>query len=195
MTSNNSYEYIDRESIGESLLCKLCSNPFINPVVTQCDYTYCGACIEPKIRSGSNCPSRSCNQLLTTAHLKSNTSMSLTISILDNLKGSCPERRIDCARKDVGCSWSGPRNTYDEHMNTCLFEKLRPMIDILYKVIEKQSFHIEELQKQKTQLEQKNAQVEQQKTQLEQQKTELGQQTTQLDQQKTKLKQQTTELG
>ncbi|CAF2064025.1 unnamed protein product [Rotaria magnacalcarata] len=167
MTSNNSYEYIDRESIGESLLCKLCSNPFINPVVTQCDYTYCGACIEPKIRSGSNCPSRSCNQLLTTAHLKSNTSMSLTISILDNLKGSCPERRIDCARKDVGCSWSGPRNTYDEHMNTCLFEKLRPMIDILYKVIENQSFHIEELQKQKTQLEQQNAQVEQQKTQLE----------------------------
>ncbi|CAF2050280.1 unnamed protein product, partial [Rotaria magnacalcarata] len=135
--------------------------------VTQCDYTYCGACIEPKIRSGSNCPSRSCNQLLTTAHLKSNTSMSLTISILDNLKGSCPERRIDCARKDVGCSWSGPRNTYDEHMNTCLFEKLRPMIDILYKVIENQSFHIEELQKQKTQLEQQNAQVEQQKTQLE----------------------------
>ncbi|CAF2127590.1 unnamed protein product, partial [Rotaria magnacalcarata] len=170
MTSNNSYEYIDKASIGESLLCELCHDPFINPVVTQCGYTYCGACIEPKIRSGSQCPSRSCNQLMTTAHLKSNTSMSLTISILDNLKvrcrlcgktnlnrrdfdehiqGSCPERRMDCSRKDVGCSWSGPRNTYDEHMNTCLFEKLRPMIDILYKVIENQSFHIEELQKQK----------------------------------------------
>ncbi|CAF2045397.1 unnamed protein product [Rotaria magnacalcarata] len=183
MTSNNSYEYTDRASIGESLLCELCHNRFIDPVVTQCGYTYCGACIEPKIRNGSHCPSRSCNQLLTTAHLIINHP---TISITDKLKircrfcgepnlnrrnfykhikESCPERRIDCLGKDIGCPWSGPKSEHSEHIQMCLFEKLRPMVDELYKVIKKQTLNIEDLQ---NQIVQQKVQVQEQITQLEQ---------------------------
>ncbi|CAF4913057.1 unnamed protein product, partial [Rotaria socialis] len=204
MASNNSDKHIDTQNIDERLLCKLCHNLFIDPVMTECNDTYCGACIKPKIRSGSHCPSPSCNQLLTTSHLKPIPSMSLTISILNNLKvrcrlcgetnlnrrdfdehiqESCPQYHIDCSSKRVGCPWFGPRNKYPEHIQTCLFEKLRPMADIFYQVIENQSFHIKELQKQtqqqKTEFGQQNTQVEEHKTQFEQQATQLGQLNTQ----------------
>ncbi|CAF3386762.1 unnamed protein product [Rotaria socialis] len=179
MTSNNSYEYIDRANIDEKLICELCHNPFIDPVVTQCGRTYCGQCIEQKIEIGLHCPSQSCYQLLSAAHLAPNPTLRLIISMLDNLKVRCrlcgetninrrnfdehiqessPEQRIDCAGRNVGCPWSGPRNEHSEHTKTCLFEKLRPMTDSLHKVIKKQSLDIEELQKQ-----------------TEQQKTEFGQ--------------------
>ncbi|CAM4948881.1 unnamed protein product [Rotaria socialis] len=218
MISSSFYEYIDRESIDSDLICLLCHNPFIDPIVTQCDYTYCRRCIETYMRSGSNCPSQSCNQLLNTDHLTPPSR--LVVSMLDKLrvrcqlceksninrgtfdehiKTSCSEYRIDCPGKNIGCQWFGSRNEHDEHTKTCLFEKLRPMVDILYRVIENQSLDIEKLQKQTeqqtTEIGQLNTQVDQQKAQLEQQKAESRQQKIQLDQQKTKLEQQTTEIG
>ncbi|CAF4904552.1 unnamed protein product, partial [Rotaria magnacalcarata] len=215
MTSNNFYEYIDRASIDENLICEVCHNPFLDPVVTQCGSTYCGSCIEQNIKSGSHCPSQSCNQLLSADHLTLNPTPRLIISMLDNLRvrcrlcgetnvnrrnfdehlqGSCPERRIDCSAKDVGCPWSGPRNEHNEHVKMCLFEKLRPMADSLHKVIENQRLDIKKLQKQTTEIGQLNAQVDQQKTKLEQQTTELGQQKIQLAQQKAQLEQQKAQL-
>ncbi|CAF1387532.1 unnamed protein product [Rotaria magnacalcarata] len=154
MTSNNSYEYIDKASIGESLLCELCHDPFINPVVTQCGYTYCGACIEPKIRSGSQCPSRSCNQLMTTAHLKSNTSMSLTISILDNLK----------------------QKTQLEQQTTQL-DQQKTKLEQQKTELGQQKI---QLGQQKTKLEQQTTVLGQQKTEIELQKIKFEQQKAQL---------------
>ncbi|CAF5133289.1 unnamed protein product, partial [Rotaria magnacalcarata] len=154
MASNNFYEYIDRASIDENLICEVCHNPFLDSVVTQCGSTYCGSCIEQNIKSGSHCPSQSCNQLLSVDHLTPNPTPRLIISMFDNLRvrcrlcgetnvnrrnfdehlqGSCPERRIDCSAKDVGCPWSGPKNEHNEHVKMCIFEKLRPVVDILYK--------------------------------------------------------------
>ncbi|CAF1111027.1 unnamed protein product [Rotaria magnacalcarata] len=214
MISSSFYEYIDRESIDSDIICLLCHNPFIDPIVTQCGYTYCRLCIENYMGSGSNCPSQLCNQLLNTDHLIPNPPLRVAISILDKLKvrcqlcektnidrgtfdehikTSCSEYRIDCPGKNIGCQWFGPRNAYDEHTKTCLFEKLRPMVDILYKVIENQRLDIEKLQKQTeqqtTEIGQLNTQVDQQKTKLEQQKTELGQQKTEIELQKSKFEQ------
>ncbi|CAF3278583.1 unnamed protein product [Rotaria socialis] len=117
----------------------------------------------------------------------------------EHIKTSCPECLIDCPGKNIGCQWLGSRNEHDEHTKTCLFEKLRPMVDILYRIIENQSLDIKKLQKQTeqqtTEIGQLNTQVDQQKAQLERQAAESRQQKIQLDQQKTKLEQQTTELG
>ncbi|CAF3419766.1 unnamed protein product [Rotaria socialis] len=220
MISSSFYEYIDRESIDSDLICSLCDNPFIDPIVTQCGDTYCRLCIEKDMGNGSHCPSQSCNQLLSTDHLTLNPPPRLVVSMLDKLKvrcqlcektninrgtfdehikTSCSEYRKDCPGKNIGCQWFGSKNEHDEHTKTCLFEKLRPMVDILYKVIENQSLDIEKLQKQTeqqtTELGQLNTQVDQQKAQLERQAAESRQQKIQLDQQKTKLEQQTTELG
>ncbi|CAF3387574.1 unnamed protein product [Rotaria socialis] len=220
MISSSFYEYIDRESIDSDLICKICRSPFIDPIVVQCGDTYCRLCIENDMGNGSHCPSQSCNQLLSIGHLTPNPPPRLVVSMLDKLKvrcqlcnetninrgifdehvkTSCSEYRIDCPRKNIGCQWFGSRNEHDEHTKTCLFEKLRPMVDILYRVIENQSLDIEKLQKQTeqqtTEIGQLNTQVDQQKAQLEQQKAESRQQKIQLDQQKTKHEQQTTEIG
>ncbi|CAM4945535.1 unnamed protein product [Rotaria socialis] len=227
MISSSFYEYIARESIDSDLICLLCHNPFIDPIVTQCGYTYCRLCIETYMRSGPNCPSQLCNQLLNTDHLIPNPPLRNFISILDKLKvrcqlcektninrgtfdehikTSCSEYQIDCPGKNIGCQWFGSRNEHDEHTKTCLFEKLRPMVDILNRVIENQSLDIKKLQKQteqqtteigqlNTQIDQQNAQFEQQTIEIGQLNTQVDQQKIQLDQQKTKFEQQTTELG
>ncbi|CAM4945440.1 unnamed protein product, partial [Rotaria socialis] len=122
MISSSSYEYTDRESIDSDLICLLCHNPFIDPIVTQCDYTYCRQCIEQDMGNGSHCPSQSCNQLLSTDHLTPPSR--LVVSMLDRLKvrcqlceksninrgtfdehikTSCSEYRIDCPGKNIGC--------------------------------------------------------------------------------------------
>ncbi|CAF3695170.1 unnamed protein product [Rotaria socialis] len=214
MISSSFYEYIDRESIDSDLICSLCDNPFIDPIVTQCGDTYCRLCIEKDMGNGSHCPSQSCNQLLSTDHLTLNPPPRLVVSMLDKLKvrcqlcektninrgtfdehikTSCSEYRKDCPGKNIGCQWFGSKNEHDEHTKTCLFEKLRPMVDILYKIIENQSLDIEKLKKQieqqTTEIGQLNTQVDQQKAQFEQQKTESKQQKIQLDQQKTQLEQ------
>ncbi|CAM4984759.1 unnamed protein product [Rotaria socialis] len=219
MISSSFYEYIARESIDSDLICLLCHNPFIDPIVTQCGYTYCRLCIETYMRSGPNCPSQLCNQLLNTDHLIPNPPLRNFISILDKLKvrcqlcektninrgtfdehikTSCSEYQIDCPGKNIGCQWFGSRNEHDEHTKTCLFEKLRPMVDILYKVIKNQSLDIEKLQKQTeqqtTEIGQLNTQVDQQKTTFEQQTTELGQQNIQLEQLTTKVRQLNTQV-
>ncbi|CAF3594615.1 unnamed protein product [Rotaria socialis] len=220
MISSSFYEYIDRESIDSDLICKICRSPFIDPIVVQCGDTYCRLCIENDMGNGSHCPSQSCNQLLSIGHLTPNPPPRLVVSMLDKLKvrcqlcnetninrgifdehvkTSCSEYRIDCPRKNIGCQWFGSRNEHDEHTKTCLFEKLRPMVDILYRVIENQSLDIEKLQKQTEQqtieIRQLNTQVDQQNAQFEQQTTEIGQLNTQVDQQKAQLERQTTELG
>ncbi|CAF3441496.1 unnamed protein product [Rotaria socialis] len=219
MISSSFYEYIARESIDSDLICLLCHNPFIDPIVTQCGYTYCRLCIETYMRSGPNCPSQLCNQLLNTDHLIPNPPLRNFISILDKLKvrcqlcektninrgtfdehikTSCSEYLIDCPGKNIGCQWLGPRNEHNEHTKTCLFENLRPMVDILYRVIENQSLGIEKLQKQTeqqtTEIGQLNTQVDQQKAHLERQAAELGQQKIQVDQQKSQLEQLTTKV-
>ncbi|CAM4946058.1 unnamed protein product [Rotaria socialis] len=181
MISSSSYEYTDRESIDSDLICLLCHNPFIDPIVTQCDYTYCRQCIEQDMGNGSHCPSQSCNQLLSTDHLTPPSR--LVVSMLDRLKVRC---QLYCPGKNIGCQWFGSRNEHDEHTKTCLFEKLRPMVDILYKDIEKLQKQTEQ---QTTEIGQLNTQVDQQKAQFEQQKAESKQQKIQLDQQKTQLEQ------
>ncbi|CAM4901932.1 unnamed protein product [Rotaria socialis] len=220
MISSSFYEYIDRETIDSDLICKICRSPFIDPIVVQCGDTYCRLCIENNMENGSHCPSHSCNQLLSIDHLTPNPPPRLVVSMLDKLKvrcqlcnetninrgifdehvkTSCSEYRIDCPGKNIGCQWFGSRNEHDEHTKTCLFEKLRPVVDILYKIIENQSLDIENLKKQIEQqaaeLGQQKTEIDQQTAQLEQQKAESIQQNIQLDQQKTKLEQQTTELG
>ncbi|CAM4935309.1 unnamed protein product [Rotaria socialis] len=213
MISSSFYEYIDRETIDSDLICKICRSPFIDPIVVQCGDTYCRLCIENNMENGSHCPSHSCNQLLSIDHLTPNPPPRLVVSMLDKLKTSCSEYRIDCPGKNIGCQWFGSRNEHDEHTKTCFFEKLRPVVDILYKIIENQSLDIEKLKKQieqqaaelgqqKTEIDQQTAQLEQQKAESIQQKAESIQQKAesiqqkiQLDQQKTKLEQQTTELG
>ncbi|CAM4963373.1 unnamed protein product [Rotaria socialis] len=220
MISSSFYEYIDRESIDSDLICKICRSPFIDPIVVQCGDTYCRLCIENDMGNGSHCPSQSCNQLLSIDHLTPNPPPRLVVSMLDKLKvrcqlcnerninrgifdehvkTSCSEYQIDCPGKNIGCQWFGSRNEHDEHTKTCLFEKLRPVVDTLYKIIENQSLDIEKLKKQIEQqaaeLGQQKTQVDQQNAQFEQQTTEIGQLNTQVDQQKAQLERQAAELG
>ncbi|CAF4559677.1 unnamed protein product [Rotaria socialis] len=195
MISNNFYKYTDRKSIDPHLICELCNNPFIDPIVTECDHIYCRACITKYMENGSCCPAQSCSQLLSNDNSTLNRPSRIILSMLDDInvqcelcgeinlyrrnfdehiKENCSEYRIDCPGKALGCIWFEPRNQYNEHIKACLFEKLRPTTDELYDMIKKQGLRIEE---HRTQAEQEKVKVQEQNTKLEekmhQQKIEL----------------------
>ncbi|CAM4915712.1 unnamed protein product [Rotaria socialis] len=71
----------------------------------------------------------------------------------------CPEFRVHCSSKDLGCSSFRQKNELINHTNECSFEDLRPTIDFLHKKIRNQSSYIEQFLQQ----------AKQEKIQLEEQ--------------------------
>ena len=144
------YEYVDESSIDENYKCTICNEPFKSPVTTPCDHTYCQECIEYWINEGHlSCPS--CRHSLSIEDLKP-ISTRLILNILDRLlvkcpdcqqsgiqRGNfidhinigCPKRTIVCSASDIRCPWFGPREQLQEHLQTCNYEQLRPILTSL----------------------------------------------------------------
>ncbi|CAF3187887.1 unnamed protein product [Rotaria socialis] len=104
-----------------------------------------------------------------------------------HIKEVCPKVQIYCTMKETGCSWSGTRSECSCHIQTGIFEKLKPTLDNLHESIRNLNSYIEQLkpqtEQQKIQLENpmvdllkqiENKQyIEQLKPQTEQQKIQL----------------------
>ncbi|CAF3292275.1 unnamed protein product [Rotaria socialis] len=74
-----------------------------------------------------------------------------------HIKEVCPKVQIYCTMKETGCSWSGTRSECSCHIQTGIFEKLKPTLDNLHESIRNLNSYIEQLK----------PQTEQQKIQLE----------------------------
>ncbi|CAF1034319.1 unnamed protein product [Adineta ricciae] len=144
------YEYVDESLIDENYKCTICNEPFQRPMTTPCDHSYCQDCIERWLNEGySTCPS--CRQTLSMKELKPVTTR-LVLNILDRLlvkccqceqsgiqRGNfndhmvkvCPKGTIVCSAFDVKCPWSGSRDQLSEHLQTCNYEQLRPVLSHL----------------------------------------------------------------
>ncbi len=149
MTIRDRYEYINEESISDRLKCMICSNPFIDPVKTKCkpkEHTFCHHCIKEWLQRGSSCPS--CRQNIKIQDLTPITE-DILLDMLNELpvhcsvckkpgleRGNfdehvseqCTKQNILCTSADIKCSWTGSRQQLEEHLKTCPYTALRPMI-------------------------------------------------------------------
>jgi hypothetical protein len=150
MVDHNGYEYMNEESINELLKCPICTRPFIDPVSTKCDtkpHIFCRCCIEERVRSNSSsCPS--CHQNLSIQDLTLITD-GIIRDMLDQIlvkclgceqtelkrsnfdahkKEVCPKVDVICPSSDIRCSWRGSRAQLDQHVNSCVFNLLKPLI-------------------------------------------------------------------
>ncbi|CAF1111248.1 unnamed protein product [Adineta ricciae] len=145
--TNIDYEYFDEPSIDENYKCSICTKPLQHPVTTPCDHTYCQQCIRQWLsQNHSSCPT--CRQALSSDDLTPITTR-LVLNMLDKLlvkcslcgtnrieRGNlndhinkiCPKRILSCAASDILCRWSGTRDEYDEHLSTCNYQQLRPVL-------------------------------------------------------------------
>lgn len=180
VTISDKYEYINEESISERLKCTICCNPFIDPVKTKCkpkEHTFCHHCITGWLQRNSSCPS--CRQ-----NLKIQELIPITEGILpdmlnelrvkclackktglergdldEHLNKHCIKQNILCSSADIKCPWTGSQRELEEHLKTCPYTILRPMlIQIiddkiqLQKQLNQQQMINEKLQKENQQL-------------------------------------------
>jgi hypothetical protein len=77
------------------LMCPICHVPFINPVVLECDHTFCESCLKEHLESGqselhSQCPS--CRTFLLSSERKASR---LIVNMCNEIKVKCPHEDCD----------------------------------------------------------------------------------------------------
>lgn len=145
--TNIDYEYVDELSIDENYKCFICSKPLKHPVTTPCDHSYCQDCIQNWLNQNhSSCPT--CHRSVSVNDLTPITTR-LILNILDKLlvkcpqctlsgiqRGNftdhitrfCPKSILTCTASDIKCPWSGTRVELKDHLLTCHYERLRPIL-------------------------------------------------------------------
>ncbi|CAF3671934.1 unnamed protein product [Rotaria sp. Silwood1] len=141
------YDYMKESSVNEHVLCPICSHPFIDPVVTPCDHTFCKACIKHWLDKKSECytcrkggisskvlhpASRSVIQMLDKILVRCLACDEEKIprgEFTSHLENHCVYHPQKCIASDLKCPWVGLRNQIKSHQAVCVFEMLRPALE------------------------------------------------------------------
>ncbi|CAF0826731.1 unnamed protein product [Adineta steineri] len=143
MATNIGYKYENEESIDSNLKCAICNEPFIDPIVTQGQHSFCSQCSNLWMKPDQlTCPI--CRKTIFRHSLKPIT-MIRFISILNQVFGKCIlcnqshiqqgnfQDHIDktCPKKiTIGtastndCLWTGFREELQAHLNTFIASAL-----------------------------------------------------------------------
>ncbi len=147
INNNHKYDYMDEKSIDFELMCSICNKPFVEPISTPCDHTFCRECIqrwiEKKKKSCPQCrhPIKSIDQFIQVSRPLRNMLDRLQIkcsmcgqtslqrdNINDHINKVCPKINISCSAADIKCPWTGLREELEKHLTTCKFEPLRSLL-------------------------------------------------------------------
>lgn len=144
-------EYIDESEIDMELICSICHKPFKDPVSTPCDHTFgqecisywltqsvrysCPSCVKQPLLVKDLTPvSRLLRNMLDRLRVRCtlcDQSDMLRGNFLDHIRKACPNAMVPCQAADIKCPWQGSRSELDEHVSTCMFESLRPVLATL----------------------------------------------------------------
>jgi hypothetical protein len=149
-TASCNYEYMDEAKINGELKCAICQEPFQNPVHLSCEHAFCKQCIEAWLKFHTSCPT--CRQSRrhhnTQTPLFSPVRTRIVINQLDQLlvrckqcqqidiqrgnfldhQSKCTKMVVPCLSADIRCPWTGPRDEQAQHLITCYFHQLRPVL-------------------------------------------------------------------
>ena len=173
MANTIRYEYMNETSIDPELMCIICDSPFIDPVCTPCDHTFCRVCITKSINTrNTGCPLCSQELISPSDLVKANRTVRNMLDRLpikckccgrtgmqrgnfdEHMNKECPKVPVQCPSADIKCPWEGPQDQLEKHVQTCVFQPFRSILTEL----------IDENRQLKEQMEQQNAEIEQLKT-------------------------------
>ncbi len=143
----NSYSYMNEDEIDDELICAVCQQPFREPVSSiQCHHTFCKECIIACLNQERLCPvcradssyehyqpigSRALLNQLNRLRVRCDACQARNIQRGD-FEGhtqNCPNWIIPCIAADIRCTWQGMRNRLANHVNSCPFQRIRPIVD------------------------------------------------------------------
>lgn len=157
---------MDEKNIHQALKCKLCGKPFVNPVTTTNNDTFCRECITTVLSR------RSDQGLAELKGLKPVTER-LVLDMLDSLlvrctkcgeinilrgqleeheNKACMQATVLCRAADLKCPWVGPREELDDHAQMCKFEPLRSALGSIFADHDQVKSRFEKLQQEYTEL-------------------------------------------
>ncbi|UJR17592.1 hypothetical protein I4U23_004488 [Adineta vaga] len=147
MISDDNFEYVNEASISSELICTICQDPFTDPRIAECEHVFCNLCITDWMQKGNNsCPidrtpisklthlNRPFRNLLNDLEVKCRMcgQTRLKRSDFDNhVKNVCPNTGVVCLAADIKCQWVGSRQELNNHMQTCDYQRMRPVLDQL----------------------------------------------------------------
>ncbi|CAF0742585.1 unnamed protein product [Adineta steineri] len=170
------YEYMNDAQTDDELKCSICTDPFQNPVTIECKHTFCQHCIEKWLKSDTRCPK--CRRKAINDKDKHRTSpwspvkadalinqlnrllircthcqqMNIQRGNLLDHQSKCTKILVPCPSAHNLCPWTGPRNEQANHVATCSFQQLEPILTLLQTRLDKsteiQQLLVHELEKQ-----------------------------------------------
>ncbi|CAF1261594.1 unnamed protein product [Adineta ricciae] len=145
----NDFEYTNESVIDNRLKCSICKEVFQDPVfIKTCRHDFCRTCIVQWLKTNQNCPI--CRQPCCVNDLNPNQSR-IILDMLDDLRlkcrrcnetniqpsdkeahlKRCPNVLVKCLASDLQCKWVGKRSELQNHLQTCIFQQLHPVIEQL----------------------------------------------------------------
>ena len=141
------FEYANEESVDAELKCSICTDPFLDPVITSpCEHIFCRAGIERVLEIRPVCPlcrqepirieefkpadravSNLLDHLLVHCQLCGHTNIQRSL-FAEHIKIECLKAKLMCSAIDLKCPWVGPRDERADHISHCNFELMRPVL-------------------------------------------------------------------
>ncbi|CAF2045134.1 unnamed protein product [Rotaria magnacalcarata] len=144
--SEFNFEYMNEASINALLKCRLCSKPFLDPIITRDGDRFCRKCITQKASAdhptGYNRQSSFIEDLvpmkekilldmldnLPVKCIQCQKINTRAVHLQQHLQNECPKRIVLCIASDLKCPWSAPYDEFDSHVQKCTFHLLRPIL-------------------------------------------------------------------
>lgn len=124
--------YPKEYAIHDALKCKLCTKPFVDPVGISNGDRFCRLCaIEHNITDFTSIEDLLVLGLLNNLSVICPDCQQTNlrrINLLQHLRSECSKRIVFCKASDLKCPWKGLCDEYDNHVNQCTFEILRPIL-------------------------------------------------------------------
>ncbi len=144
-------KYMNEDSIDPNLICSICHRPLKDPVCTPCDHTYgrkcithwltqdikysCPTCLkQPLLIKDLTQASRPLRNMLDQLQVQCTLCEQTGLqrgNFSDHINKFCPKATVECQAADIKCPWKGLRDQLENHVSTCVFEPLRPVLATL----------------------------------------------------------------
>lgn len=141
--STKKFLYVCEDQIPPALKCKLCHQPFNDPVIAPDENRYCHSCIVQHYQS-TNSTTNLISKLVPVRdeivyEMLGLLLVQCTECKQDDIKRAeidqhhekfCPKRIVACSAADLKCPWRGSAETLPNHRSQCPYEPLRSALEI-----------------------------------------------------------------
>ncbi len=133
---------MDDTLINTLLLCCICENPFVDPVTAEDNRRGCRTCLSNYSSTLTPIKEWIVLEMLNGLLVRCSQCGEVDIrrgDLKQHEENSCKLAVVPCKAADIKCPWTGAREQLEKHLESCVFQPLRPAL--LEIIMENKKFH------------------------------------------------------